>query len=652
MSSRNTAQRRMSPIIDGLRALAPQSELRGSFWLTRIVFLRFIGFIYCVAFLVAALQNDGLIGPSGLLPARTYMSQVKQQLEGLPWYQRVAEVPSIFLFIECSSLNLALVAWAGVALSVVLVVVGGGPCWLMAALWGLYHSIVNVGQRWYSFGWESQLLESGFLAIFLCPLAWGFTRLPSSWPTPLVCIWGYRWLIFRIMLGAGLIKLRGDPCWRDLTCMEYHYQTQPVPNPVSWYLHHNPQEFHWAETLVNHIVECCLSFNLLIPLRQCRLLGGAVQILFQMMLIVSGNLSFLNWLTILPAIFCFDDLSLSFLFPKATVDRVRQLTSGKSPPPPPPLPAMPSAKSSHTHSTHASGDEHPPGPASDPTAFSVTPTGQLRQRRRTTAAGREDSTNGGAHETPPEADAKKTTTDKQRKSREQQQQQGGGRAVKGRAGEKRRPGAAVWLVAVSVLRTCVEVGVFVLLFKLSRPVVQNLISSRQMMNTSFDRFRLVNTYGAFGSVTKQRTEVIFEGTNATRPDDPEAVWQEYGFICKPGRVDRRPCIISPYHYRLDWLMWFAAFSSYKQHPWLVHLGYKLLKNEKAVLRLMAHNPFPDQPPTFVRASHYKYRYTKPKETGWFGKGDWWHRRYKGEYLPPVSVDDPALVHFVERNKWA
>lgn len=109
---------------------------------------------------------------------------------------------------------------------------------ILFILWALYFSIVNVGQTWYSFGWESQLLEVGFLTMFMVPLM-SLKRYPEWTPTPAVCVWGNRWLLFRIMIGAGMIKIRGDACWRDLTCMNYHYQTQPVPNPISIYFHFN-----------------------------------------------------------------------------------------------------------------------------------------------------------------------------------------------------------------------------------------------------------------------------------------------------------------------------------------------------------------------------------------------------------------------------
>ncbi|KAK2097217.1 Lipase maturation factor 1 [Saguinus oedipus] len=113
--------------------------------------------------------------------------------------------------------------------------------------------------------------------------------------------------------------------------------------------------------------------------------------------------------------------------------------------------------------------------------------------------------------------------------------------------------------AGSVVRRAANVSLGVLLAWLSVPVVLNLLSSRQVMNTSFNPLRIVNTYGAFGSITKERTEVILQGTASPNASAPDAVWEDYEFKCKPGDPSRRPCLISPYHYRLDWLMWFAAF---------------------------------------------------------------------------------------------
>ncbi len=137
-------------------------------------------------------------------------------------------------------------------------------------------------------------METGFLGIFLCPLLDGrpFPRRPP--PTPV--IWLFRWLAFRIMFGAGLIKIRGDTCWGDLTCLYYHYETQPIPNPLSWWLHFRPHWFHKFGALWNHFIELIVPWFAFWP-RAARHIAGVLLVSFQIVLILSGNLSFLNWLT-------------------------------------------------------------------------------------------------------------------------------------------------------------------------------------------------------------------------------------------------------------------------------------------------------------------------------------------------------------------
>ncbi|XP_063682569.1 lipase maturation factor 1-like isoform X1 [Bolinopsis microptera] len=500
-------------------------ELRG-FWLTRIIFLRSLAFIYCVAFSVSLFQNKALLGADGILPIPAYMHRLRTHFKLQPGQTRVDSflaVPTLFWFIPEEHIDTALqlISNTGLVLSIGVFLQGSANMFIMAALWGLYHSIVNVGQQWYAFGWESQLLETGFLAIWLVPV-FSIQLLPVNTPTSRLCIYGYRWLIFRIMIGAGLIKIRGDKCWHDLTCMNYHYETQPVPNPLSWFLHHAPPEWHKVETMGNHIIELLLPWLLLIPHRQVAAFAGSAQIFFQVVIITSGNFSFLNWLTMLPSIFCFDDGYLLRFFSKTTQNYV--------------------------------------------------------------------------------AMADRISVKCQNKPARYQ-------------------------------RAVLNGSMGVLLMFLSVPVIQNLLSSRQQMNTSFDSFRLVNTYGAFGSITKERTEVILEGTSEEFITS-STQWVEYEFKCKPGSVDRRPCLISPYHYRLDWLLWFAAFQQYHQNPWFINLIAKLLEGNSEVRKLIDHDPFTNATlPTYIRAQHYRYQYT-PLLTE---NAAVWNRKYLKPYMPPVSL---------------
>ena len=523
-----------------IKKSATDKHQASTFWLTRIVFLRCLAFVYAVAFAVAFFQNKALIGQNGILPLSAFMDRVRDHFKVSKTYPKLEQflrVPTLFWYVreEYTDIFLDIFAIVGLVLSTAVMLQGAANMFIMFSLWGLYQSIVNVGQRWYSFGWESQLLETGFLGIWLVPV-FTIKPIPVNTPTSRIFIYGCRWLLFRIMLGAGLIKIRGDDCWRQLTCMNYHYETQPVPNPLSWFLHHLPSEWHQLEVLGNHVVELMLPWLLLIPQRTVVAFAGTGQILFQVIIIISGNFSFLNWLTILPAIFCFDDSHVSALF-TASTQHLAKITE----------------KISKKH---------------------------MKRPKR-------------------------------------------------------------------YQRAMLNAMIGGLLIFLSIPVIQNLLSSSQQMNTSFDSFRLVNTYGAFGSITKVRTEVIIEGTTALNLKGSNIRWKEYEFKCKPGAVTRNPCIISPYHYRLDWLMWFAAFQNYQHNPWFISFVGKLLEGDSAVRDLISHDPFRNSSklPTYIRAQHYRYKYT-PLLTQ---NKQYWDRKYIRPYMPPVSLTH--LKSYREENGW-
>ncbi len=180
--------------------------------------------------------------------------------------------------------------------------------------------------------------------------------------------------------------------------------------------------------------------------------------------------------------------------------------------------------------------------------------------------------------------------------------------------------------------------------------VMNLLSSQQAMNTSFDPFDLVNTYGAFGSVDRERYEVILEGT-PDDPTDPGARWTEYELPCMPGDVRRRPCLITPYHLRLDWQMWFVGNAAprgepIEQEPWLVHLVWQLLQGEASPKRLLAVDPFDAHPPRAIRAGIWRYWFARG------GSGAWWERERVGEMMPPVTLEHRGLRQYVEAYGWS
>jgi hypothetical protein len=161
-----------------------------------------------------------------------------------------------------------------------------------------------------------------------------------------------------------------------------------------------------------------------------------------------------------------------------------------------------------------------------------------------------------------------------------------------------------------------------------------MLSAGQLMNYSFNPLHLVNTYGAFGSITRDRNEIVIEGTD-DETLTPSSVWRAYEFNGKPGDPARRAPQVAPYHLRLDWLMWFAAMSTPSEHPWFAALLTRLLQGDRATLSLLRSNPFPDHPPRHVRAQCYAYRFTTPEERRRTGR--WWNRELLGLYYAPVRL---------------
>lgn len=271
------------------------------YWVGRLVLERGAAVIYLLAFVAAAAQFRALIGEHGILPVPRFVAA-----------QSFWRTPSIF-HLRYSDRLFAAVAWFGAALSAA-VVAGAAdavPLWAAMAmwltLWVLYLSIVNVGQTWYSFGWESLLLETGFLMVFL-----GNHEVAP----PVLTLWMVRLLLFRVEFGAGLIKMRGDPCWRDLTCLYYHHETQPMPGPLSWFFHHLPKPLHRIEVAGNHFAQLIVPFGLFAP-QPVASVAAAIIVVTQLWLVASGNFAWLNWVTILLACSAIDDSSVALLLPRS-----------------------------------------------------------------------------------------------------------------------------------------------------------------------------------------------------------------------------------------------------------------------------------------------------------------------------------------------
>ncbi|MGW9182374.1 lipase maturation factor family protein [Agromyces sp. NPDC055661] len=176
-------------------------------------------------------------------------------------------------------------------------------------------------------------------------------------------------------------------------------------------------------------------------------------------------------------------------------------------------------------------------------------------------------------------------------------------------------------------------AVTVLLVVLSWWPIRNLLSRRQLMNASFNRWMLVNAYGAFGTVTKRRIEIVVEGTLDEFPDDASE-WREYAFKGKPGDVRRIPRQFAPYHLRLDWLMWFLPLGRMWE-PWFEVFLLRLLQADAATLALLRHDPFDGEAPTWVRAHAYHYRFSTHAE--YRTTRQRWMRTFDHEVIGPAGL---------------
>ena len=481
-------------------------ETSSQYWLTRFVFLRVLGLVYFFAFLSLVKQLTPLLGENGLTPAKNYLEALRLRFKN----KLIAfwSIPTIFWF-HISDNFMRILAWLGLILSFLLLISFGNVIMLFL-LWLIYLSFVHIGNIWYGYGWEGQLLETGFVAIFMVPLL-NPAPFPSFIP-PVATIWLLLWINVRMHLGSGLIKLKADPCWKDLTCLNYHFETQPIPSPLSPYWHFLPKSILKLGVLWTHFVQIIVPIFLFIP-GIPRIIAGILLLSFQIQLMLSGNLSFLNIVTIAPIIAAFNDNFLSSLLPSFIVEKANEA------------------------------------------ALAATPTINYT--------------------------------------------------------------AWIFLIIVALL---------------SIPVITNLFSKYQIMNTSFNQFYLVNTYGAFGSVGRKRYELVVEGTD-DNTINAHIRWKEYEFMAKPTGIHRKLPIIAPYQPRIDWQIWFAAMESPGQNPWMLAFIKKLLNNDKNTLRLIAKNPFPDKPPKYIRVSHYIYKFAKP------GSKTVWERELIGQWLPPLSKED-------------
>jgi len=492
------------------------------FWAQRW-FLRALGLIYLIAFVSLWVQVEGLVGSDGVSPVNQFLPAVYERfgrsayslLPTLCWFNS----SNGFLHFLCSG---------GVVLSLLLIV-GIAPALSLVALFVFYLSLILAGQTFLSFQWDILLLETGFLSIFLAPWRiwprelfwWPGAAIPAT-AVSRPALFLLKFLLFKLMLMSGVVKLTsGDNSWWNLTALDYHYWSQPLPTVFGWWADKSPEWFKHFSVAFCLVVESIVPFFIWAP-RRLRLIAAGLMIFLQLVIALTGNYCFFNLLTIALCLLLIDDAVVASLC-----------------------------------------------------------RGALLRRIRSTATQR--------------------------------------RAYNGLSG----------YAAIAVIIVTLPINAW-LIFTAFKPDTE----WPRLLAVAYGRvetFRIVNGYGLFRVMTKDRDEIVIEGS-ADGFD-----WLPYEFKWKPGHVMRAPGWCAPHQPRLDWQMWFAALGTPRENPWLGGLIVQLLQGSPDVSRLLAKNPFPREPPRYIRAMFYRYRFTTLREHR--QTGAWWKRQELREYLPTMSLNE-------------
>jgi hypothetical protein len=340
------------------------------------------------------------------------------------------------------------------------------------------------------------------------------------------------------MFLAGVVKLAsGDPAWRDLSALTFHYETQPLPTPLAWFAHQLPAWWHRASCAGMFVIELLAPFLLFAP-RALRHNAALLLTAFMVAVALTGNYTFFNLLAITLCLSCLDDAWWRAVLPRRLAASCHLMDD-----------------KSASVAQDGGTSRHP----KDDKTFAA-----LRWQRV----------------------------------------------------------AAVPFAGFVIGYTLVQALPTV------APGFRPLAVFRELVEV-IEPFRSLNNYGLFAVMTRPRPELIFEGS------DDRIGWRAYEFKHKPGALTQRPTWVAPHQPRLDWQLWFAALSSPNENPWVISLCEQLLRGNAAVLSLLAHNPFPDKPPRFIRIVRYEYHFTDKAARS--ATGHWWRRAPIDYYVPSASL---------------
>ena len=571
----------------GAEALSTRGHLR-----PRWLWLRALGLIFFSAFYSLLFQIRGLIGPGGILPAGRYLSALHEQGGAKAyWY-----VPSL-LWLSSGNHALMAISWVGLIASVMLVL-NFWPRAMIAVCLVMFLSFVAAAQEFSSYQSDGMLLEAAFISLFFAPRGWR-PGLGDDHPPSRASLLLLRWEWFRIYFESGIVKVAShDPQWRSLTALDHYYENGPLPDWIGWYAQQLPHGFQASVTLATLIVELGLVWMLFLP-RRFRLLCFVFVTPFQIGIILTANLAFLNYIVLFLGILLLDDeffwsaaACCRFALAEACFRQWReqagvaavrfrqwreQARAGK---------AAASCRTPKRSQPTANGVE--PAVPAGPTLVVAT----------------------GRPQGPPLQVAEKLSRF---------------------LGFVRR--ASLFSSALVLL--WIFYNTTVLLLLMIFPVLPLPTSPIVLL----EPFRISNEYGLFAVMTRARYEIEFQGSSDGQ------VWVAYPFRYKPQNPREAPRVYAPYQPRLDWNLWFASLGGWRESPFVVRAEVQLLRGSPSVLSLFAANPFPDKLPREVRAVLWRYWFTDLKVKR--AEGLWWRREFLGLYAPTLELEPDGSVGAVE-----
>ncbi|EEY55802.1 lipase maturation factor 2 [Phytophthora infestans T30-4] len=647
----------------------------------RQFFLICICSVYALAFASIRAQVRGLFGENGIEPVDVYLRSIKlryasESFDTSTFAWIVDKFPTLVWLHEplqwTPSFCMEVICLAGVTTALLGMI---RPAWRTAGplilMWICYLSVVKCGQTFMQFQWDSFLLEVGVLAILLAP--WCVDTTKYTFETPAAAVWTLRFLFFKFMLMSGAVKIQSRcPTWLELTALDFHFATQPLPLPLSWYALQAPPLINRLAVAVTLLIEGPWTFFLIAPHPTLRRIGAIQQTALQISILLTGNYNFFNLLTIILATVlldvdngatgCESDITLS--------QRESWITRVES--------------AWHAFQTHPQVSNAMLACALSFCVYTwlevfeltIQDDNQTHSFMELLLATRirllptvEDTQAWLARILPR---CTLFSTALVACSSSWQVMRCFSQSGRNSTAKKRLVLQLIYLLTTTVASLWVFTSSVVTLSVLDQSFQQSLPSFAILAYYSTEKYRFTSAYGLFRTMTGvgtvqldnghqvsvvARPEIILEGTQ-----DGGLTWTPYHFKYKPGDMNTAPRLIAPFHPRLDWQMWFAALSDYHSAPWLVHLVAKLLEGSRDVKELLdtTRDPFPDAPPDAIRAQLYYYDFTR-LDTLWnqalpttkildnSNDPQWWTRTFAKEYLPALERGNPSLTAFVEHH---